>query len=113
MANVRPDKCEGECLSCPMASEEGLGAWVAAHDQASGGGLAGARLLGRAATAFILPLAGALLGAMLAGGGESRRFVGMLAGLAIATAAGVVVGRVVRGRVSPDEGPAEPTKESS
>jgi len=87
-----------------MASDEGLDAWVAAHDSAAADSLRGGRLVGRAAAAFILPPAGALIGGIAAGAGETRRFAGMLAGLAIATLVSVVGSRMI-GR------PAKPTSE--
>lgn len=95
MADLQSDACAGECPSCPVASEEGPGSWRAAHDAAAATSPRGGSLLARAAAAFIVPVAGALTGAVLAGGGEMRRFTGMLAGGLIATILAVVGTRVI------------------
>ncbi len=91
---------------------EGLMAWKAAHDTAAAHSLRGGALLARAGAAFVLPLAGALAGVIIAGGGETRRFVGLLAGLTFATITSIGLGRLMRRRgVEPicSESPAEPT----
>ena len=100
MTRLRSSTCPSECPKCPIASGEGVGSWKAAHDAAASGELRGRRLLARAATAFMLPIAGALLGAMLAGPGEIRRFIGLLVGLVIASSVSVIAGRVIRGSES-------------
>ncbi len=90
---------------------EGLAEWVAAHDTAAGGTLAGAALLVRVASTFVLPLTTTLAGAMLAGEGETRRFVGLLIGLTAGLAASIPLGRLV-GRLWPVPPAAASTRAS-
>ena len=92
-----PENCTGGCPRCPLSETgEGLDEWTAAHNVAAGGDLRGFDLLGRSAAAFVLPVIGALVGAVLAGGSETQRFAGMVAGLLVATLAGVTIMGVVR-----------------
>lgn len=86
----------GGCRMCGLA--DGVEQRLAGGADESVHGLA---LLARAAAAFVLPVLAALLGAWLAGEGESRRCVGILVGLAVGlvlSAAGSALARRWRHR---------------
>ncbi|NQU76066.1 MAG: hypothetical protein HQ546_07130 [Planctomycetes bacterium] len=90
--------CPGGCPTCPDSdTSEGVNGWASAHAKA-GGKLFGAKLLAIAACAFVTPLAAALAGAVLAGPGETRRFVGLVVGLLAGLAGGAAVAFMIRRR---------------
>lgn len=61
----------------------------------SSGGLVGWRLVVSAVAVFLVPLASALGGAVLAGGAEPAKLLGALCGLIVGLAIGVAVSRLV------------------
>lgn len=65
-----------------------------AHEQSAATAPRGARLVGLSALAFVAPAFGGLIGALAAGGGETRRFVGMVLGLLVTAGAAAVVCRL-------------------
>lgn len=71
--------------------------WLADHPELAQQEPRGLGLLWRAGIAFLLPMAGALAGALLAGGSETRRFVGLaiglVSGLVFSAALSVLLGR--------------------
>jgi len=80
------------------SSDEGLRAWEQAHQAVAAGAPGGWAFLAHGAVAFILPVVGALAGAMAAGPGETRRFVGLIIGLIAGAAVGVLASRLL-GRI--------------
>ncbi len=107
MRKTDKPECPAGCPGCvSSSSDEGLRGWVAAHDEAAADTLRGPALLARCATAFVLPAVGALAGAILAGEGETRRFVGMAIGLVSAMALAAGVARICRMKTNqtPDVG---------
>lgn len=91
--------CPGSCPSCAFGREggsDGLAEWVSAHDTAAANALRGWGLVGRALGAFVLPTVLAVVGALLAGGGEVRRFAGLTGGLVIGMILGAAVVRLCR-----------------
>jgi hypothetical protein len=52
-------------------------------------------LLARAAAAFVVPIVGAATGAILAGAGQKRQFVGLWIGLVAATAVSAAFGSLI------------------
>ena len=78
------EACPGDCRTCSPAPAE-----TPAADR-----LAGGRLAGAAMGAFLLPLAAAMAGAILAG--SDRQFVGCLIGLIGGAAVAWIVARALR-----------------
>ena len=76
-------------------SDEGLRGWEKAHQAASERTPGGWAFVAHGAVAFLLPVVGALAGALAAGPGETRRFVGLVVGLTAAAAVGIVAGRLL------------------
>lgn len=75
--------------------DEGLRAWEQAHQTAAADAPRGWGSVAHGAVAFILPVVGALAGAIAAGTGETRRFVGLIIGLTAGTVVGVVASRLM------------------
>lgn len=101
------DPCGAGCPQCLLTGgNEGLTAWMTAHAEAATGGQnRGWRLVAPAAGAFIVPIAAALAGALLAGEGETRRFVGLAIGLLAGLAVCAAVARAFRPGRRPNKEP--------
>jgi hypothetical protein len=92
-----PSACGG-CRICPTLTGGEAGKGTSSGDSAGGGEeLRGGRLLAWSAAAFVLPVVGAVAGALVAGGGEGRRFVGMAIGLASCMLLGGAMWRLASG----------------
>ena len=91
--------CLQGCPVCPLGeAAEGLPGWRQAHAAAGAGELRAGRLVAVAAGVFVAPLAGGAIGALLAGEGEVRRFVGLVIGLVVSLVIAATIGRLTRGR---------------
>lgn len=88
-------KCNQNCQLCRGGHEsnEGLPGWVAAGAASAATAPAGWSLLWRAGLAFVLPVLLAVVGAVLAGTGETARIGGATGGL---LAGGLLAAGVMR-----------------
>ena len=84
MNELHPDKqirCDGQCSGCRPQAGTGLEGW---------------RLVLLAAGTFLVPLAMALAGAILAGGNRPAQVIGASAGLAMGVTVAIAINRVLR-----------------
>jgi len=99
MVNVNQDSFKPKSApSCPhhcdhCALDEGLNGWREAHDAAPTGELRHGRLVALAAGVFVAPLLAGVAVAMALGGGETRQFIGLAAGLTAALVFSALIGR--------------------
>jgi hypothetical protein len=84
--------CGGGCPKCSALEQCGQ----------QPGGLSGWVLVASSACAFLLPLAAAAAGAVLAGAGRTHQFYGAFGGLAAGLLAGVVAARLI-GRTAKEQ----------
>jgi positive regulator of sigma E activity len=94
--NERPGGCPGECPGCGASErDEKVGHSHEMPDQVEGG-LTGWKLAAAAVGMFLVPLVAAIAGAVLAGEGNNRKFLGAVIGLAVGVTVAVLVTKVIR-----------------